>query len=91
MSVTVSVPRVLRTDCGGAAEFALPVANVRAALELIAKEFPELHRSICSETGALRQHVNLFVNDSFLSDCDGLETQLSAGDVLTIMPAVSGG
>jgi molybdopterin converting factor small subunit len=46
---------------------------------------------VCDETGAVRRHVNLFVNDSFLSKRDGLDTPLASGDILTIMPAVSGG
>jgi molybdopterin converting factor small subunit len=46
---------------------------------------------VCDETGAVRRHINLFVNSSHVRDRDGLDTPLAAGDVLTILPAVSGG
>ena len=46
---------------------------------------------ICDETGQVRRHVNLFVNTAHVRDRDGLDTALVAGDVLTILPAVSGG
>lgn len=82
---------MLRGECGGAAELCLKPGTVRAALQQIGQSHPALHRSICDETGAVRQHVNLFVNNSLLHQCEGLDTQLASGDVLTIMPAVSGG
>ena len=39
----------------------------------------------------MRRHVNLFVNASHMRDRDGLDTALAPGDVVTILPAVSGG
>lgn len=91
MSITVQVPSPLRGDCGGASELRLSVASVRAALEELERHYPSLHRSICNETGAVRPHVNLFVNLSHVRDREGLDTALAPGDVLTILPAVSGG
>ena len=38
-----------------------------------------------------RRHINLFVNDSHVRDREGLDTTLVPGDILTILPAVSGG
>jgi molybdopterin converting factor small subunit len=64
---------------------------VRAALERIECKHPSLYRSICDETGAVRRHVNLFVNAAHVRDREGLDTLLVPGDVLTILPAVSGG
>ena len=43
------------------------------------------------ETGAVRRHLNVFVNTENVRDLNGVETKLSPGDVLTILPAVSGG
>jgi MoaD family protein len=90
-AITVQVPSPLRADCGGASELALSAANVRDALEAIAERHPSLHRSVCDETGAVRRHVNLFVNSSNVRDGKGLDTPFASGDVLTILPAVSGG
>ena len=50
-----------------------------------------LYRNICDETGAVRRHLNVFVNADNVRDLDGLDTALRPGDVLTILPAVSGG
>jgi molybdopterin converting factor small subunit len=64
---------------------------VRAALEQLERNQPALYRRICDETGAVRRHVNLFVNTSHVRDREGLDTALAPGDVVTILPAVSGG
>ena len=90
-TVTIQVPSMLRGCCGDAAELALAAPSVRVALEEIGRRHPSLYRSVCDETGAVRRHVNLFVNDSHVRDRDGLDTALAPGDVLAILPAVSGG
>jgi molybdopterin converting factor small subunit len=89
--ITIHVPGVLRAYCAGASTLSLTAPSVRAALEQIERSHPALYRSICDETGAVRRHVNLFVNTSNVRDGEGLDTALVAGDVLTILPAVSGG
>ena len=90
-AITVSIPTPLRGCCSGAAELSLPAASPRAMLEELEQRHPKLHRSICDETGAVRRHINIFVNTQHMRERDGLETQLAAGDVITIMTAVSGG
>ncbi len=90
-TITIHVPAALRACCGGAAEIALSAANMRVLLEEIERRYPSLYRSICDETGTLRRHVNLFVNTSHMRDRQGLDTALVPGDVVTVLPAVSGG
>jgi molybdopterin converting factor small subunit len=89
--VTIHVAGVLRAECAGASALCLEAPNVRAALEQIERRHPALYRSVCDETGAVRRHVNLFVNTSHVRDREGLDTALAPGDVVWILPAVSGG
>ncbi len=91
MTIAVHVPGVLRACCGGASELSLSAASVRAVLEQLEKNYPALYRSVCDETGKVRRHVNLFVNTSHVRDREGLDTALVPGDVISIIPAVSGG
>ena len=91
MSITIQVPPPLRAYSGGASEFSISAPNVRAALEQLERSHPGLYRSVCDETGKVRRHVNLFVNKHHMRDRDGLDTELAPGDVITILPAVSGG
>ena len=91
MTITIHVPAALRAYCNGAAELSLSASSVRAALEQLERSHPALYRSVCDETGAVRRHINLFVNTSHMRDREGLDTVLVPGDVITILPAVSGG
>lgn len=91
MTIKIRLPSVLRSCCAGASELSLSAVTVRGALETIERRHPALYRSICDETGAVRRHVNVFVNKSDVRDGEGLETALAPGDIITILPAVSGG
>jgi molybdopterin converting factor small subunit len=91
VAIRVHVPAMLRDYCAGASELPLSAPTVRAALAEIQERHPALYRSVCDETGAVRRHVNLFVNADHIRDLEGLDTALRPADVVTILPAVSGG
>lgn len=90
-AITILVPGPLRACCGGARALGLAASSVRAALAELERRYPSLHRGVCDETGAVRRHVNLFVNAAHIRDRDGLDTALVPGDVVMIVPSVSGG
>jgi len=91
MSVSIHIPGALRSYCGGQATLSTSATSVRAALTDLESRYPDVYRGVCEETGAVRRHVNLFVNMDHVRDRNGLETPLAPGDELTILPAVSGG
>ena len=90
-TITVLIPGPLRGCCAGASELPLSAASLRAVLVELERLYPALHGSICDETGAVRRHINLFINTQHMRDRNGLDTLLAPGDVVTILPAVSGG
>jgi molybdopterin synthase sulfur carrier subunit len=90
-AVTIHVPGALRSYCGGAAELSLSARTVRAVLDDLERKQPALYRNVCDETGAVRRHLNVFVNSDNVRDLNGVDTTLTQGDVVTILPAVSGG
>ncbi len=91
MTITIRVPAMLRAYSGGASELFLSAPTVRVALEQLELNYTSLYTSVCDETGSVRRHVNLFVNASNVRDGEGLDTILAPGDVVSILPAVSGG
>jgi len=90
-SITINVPGPLRVYCAGASQLSLRADTVRTALETLERNEAALYRNICDETGAVRRHLNVFVNTENVRDLDGVETTLKQGDEVTILPAVSGG
>ena len=91
IGVEVFVPEMLRTYCDNARTLDVSGGTVRAVLAEIARDYPSLYVNVCDETSAVRRHINIFVNDSNTRDLDGLDSTLVAGDIVTILPAVSGG
>jgi len=90
-TITVHVFGQLRTYCHGAAQLPIAAGSVRAALQRLEREQSALYCNLCDETGKVRKHLNVFVNADNVRDLDGIETKLSSGDILTFLPAVSGG
>ena len=90
-TITLHVLGQLRTYCAGAAQLSISAGTVRAALADLERSQSALYRTICDETGTVRRHLNVFVNSDNVRDLDGIDTPLTPGDMLTILPAVSGG
>ena len=89
--VTVRLPSLLAAILDGRSRVALEAETLQGALEELIRRHPELKVHLFDEAGALRQHVLCFHNETntrWLSDLSG---PLAAGDVITIMQAVSGG
>jgi molybdopterin synthase sulfur carrier subunit len=89
--VTVHLTAPLRPYCGGVARLEVAAASVQAVLRQLERSEAPLHRNLCDETGAVRRHLNVFVNATNVRDLAGVDTALKAGDVVTFLPAVSGG
>ena len=90
-TVTIFVPGPLRAYSAGAGELPLRAGSVQGALTWLESRHPALYRNVCDETGAVRRHLNIFVNADNVRDLDGVRTTLRPGDLVTILPAVSGG
>ena len=90
-TITLHVPGALRAYCAGAEQIAISAHTVRAVLEDLERSQSALYPNVCDETGAVRRHLNVFVNADNVRDLNGIDTILAPGDVVTILPAVSGG
>ena len=95
MEVRVRIPTQLRDLAAGASSVLVVVdstpATVSSVLDSLAATHPALERRVRDETGRTRVHVNLFVNDDNIRDLDGIETTVTDGSDLSIIPAISGG
>ena len=92
--VTVSIPTLLRTYVDGRNEVRVPVADdgdVAALLDTLGEGRPLLDQRIREETGALRRHVNIYVDGEDVRRLDGLATPVPAGASIMIIQSVAGG
>jgi sulfur-carrier protein len=91
VSVTVRIPAQLRTLTGGAGEVALSGSTVAEVLKDLDSSHPGFSDRLFDETGALRRFVNIFLADEDVRFLQGLDTPVSDGQTLSIVPAVAGG
>src|SRR5713226_494925 len=94
--IQIFIPSALRSLCGGPArsrqaDLCLMARDVRGLLAELARQHPQVHVRLCDERGEPRPHINVFVNNDHVRALAALDTRLTAGDVVTILPAVSGG
>jgi MoaD family protein len=90
MAVTVKIPAQLRAVTDGAGEIEVDGETVGEALDAVFDAHTDL-RSRITEDGTLRRFVNVYVSGEDIRFQDGLDTELSDGDEVTILPAVAGG
>ncbi len=91
MSIEIRLPTVLRTHAAGATTVAVEGSTLGEALNSLVTQYPGFEGQIVTAEGTLHKFVNVYVNDDDVRYLDKLETKLSDGDVISILPAVAGG
>jgi adenylyltransferase/sulfurtransferase len=91
MAVTVFIPTALRQFAGDRAEISVEAATVGEALDQVTGEHAELRRHLYGDRNALRNFVNVYVNDEDIRHAQRLDTPVKDGDTISIIPAIAGG
>ena len=91
MTTTVRIPTQLRQLTGGVGEIPVEAATVGEALRALDATNPGFGERIFDEDGKLRRFVNVFLAEEDVRFLEGLDTPLTEGAVLSIVPAVAGG
>ena len=90
MAVSVKIPTQLRAATDGESSAEVSGGTVGEVLDALYDRYAEL-RSRIAEDGGLRRFVNVYVGGEDIRFLDGLDTPVSDGDEVTILPAVAGG
>ena len=69
----------------------LDVNDVKQVIEEVDKKYLGIKSYILDDQGALRQHVNVFVDGQMIEDRETLSDLLQADSEVYIMQALSGG
>jgi molybdopterin converting factor small subunit len=93
MSVTVSIPTILRTHTGGEKRVTAAGETLGAVISDLEAKYSGISERLMDSNnpGKLNRFVNIYVNDEDVRFSGGLDTVVSDGDSLTILPAVAGG
>jgi molybdopterin synthase sulfur carrier subunit len=91
MAVTVRIPTQLRSLSGNAAEVSLEGSTVADVLKALEGAHPGFGERLFDDSGELRRFVNVFVADEDIRFLNGIDTPVTDGQVVSIIPAVAGG
>ena len=91
MSPIVRIPTPLRAYAGGEREVTVRTGTVGDAITEVIERHPQLRRHLYTEDGALRNFVNLFLNEDEVRYLGGDRTTVAEGDTITIVPSIAGG
>lgn len=93
--VRIVLPGVLREYADGLGELVVPAGeattSLRAVLDVALVSRPQLGARIRDETGALRRHVNVFVDGQDVRRLGGLDAPVGPAAVIHVLPSVAGG
>lgn len=90
-SVSVLIPTPLRRFTNGEAKLAIEAATLGELLDAVDRDYPGVGERVRDDSGQIRRFVNVFVNGANVRDGAGLDTPLSPGDEVGIIPAMAGG
>ncbi len=91
MAVEVKIPTVLRAQADGNASVSVDGATVGEVFQSLVDRFPGLRGNLIGDDGGMHKFVNVFLNDDDIRYLDRLDTKVSDGDEIAILPAVAGG
>ena len=90
MSVTVSIPTILRPLTGDAKRVPASGATLGAVIDDLETRHAGIKDRLIAD-GALHRFVNVYVDDEDVRFTGGLDTTVADGGTVTVLPAVAGG
>jgi len=91
MGVEIKIPTILRKHTNGEKVVQGDGKTVREVLDNVEGSHPGIRTAIVTESGDLQRFINIYLNDEDIRFLGALETPVSEGDTLSILPAVAGG
>jgi molybdopterin synthase sulfur carrier subunit len=91
MSIVVRIPTPLRRLTNGQDKVNVDGDSLGGVIDAMNEQYPGLRDRICDDQGQLRNFVNVYVNGEDVRFLQGLDTLTTAGDEVSVVPAVAGG
>src|SRR5712671_808383 len=91
MPITITIPTPLRQFAAGQSEIQVEANTAGEALDQMTSRHAELRKHLFNDQNALRNFVNVYVNDEDIRHSDGPNTPVKDGDSILIVPSIAGG
>jgi molybdopterin synthase sulfur carrier subunit len=89
--VEIRLPTVLRPHAGGQSTVQVDGSTIGEVLTNLVDSNPGMKGQVLTDDGTLHRFVNVYLNDDDVRYLDQLDTKVSPGDTISILPAVAGG
>ena len=90
MAIEVRIPTILRSYTGGAKSVEGSGDTLASLIADLEERYGGLQERLVDDSG-LRRFVNVYLNDEDVRFLGGLQTPVTDGDTVTVLPAVAGG
>jgi adenylyltransferase/sulfurtransferase len=90
MAVIIQIPTALRSFTDRKLEIEVEGQTVGEALNALSEQYPDLRQHLYQGKD-LRSFINVFVGETNIRKLEGLDTRLSGGETLMLVPAIAGG
>jgi sulfur-carrier protein len=90
MAIEVRIPTILRQYTGGEKAVEGTGSTLKELILDLESRHPGLRDRLLDD-GGLRRFVNVYLNDEDVRFLGGLDTPVTDGDLVTVLPAVAGG
>ena len=91
MAVTVRLPTIMRSNAGGQSEISAQGSTIGEIIDDVVRQFPGTATHLRAPDGGVHRFVNVYLNDEDVRYLGKLDTEVSDGDTVSIVPAVAGG
>ena len=91
MSVIVRIPTPLQNLTNGEKEVNIASGQLKQIIETLEKDYPGIKERIVDDEGELRRFVNIYIDEEDVRFLKGMDTKVSEGSEVSIIPAVAGG
>lgn len=87
----IIIPTPLRKFTANEASIDTNGETVIAAVEDLARQYPDLNKHLFNEHGSIRQYIRIYVGDEDIEALDQEKTHVGSDAVVSIIPAIAGG
>ena len=91
MEALILIPTIMRLLTGGYSKVTCHGKTVGQVIDSLEKAHPGLKEKILDETGNLRGFVNIYLNGKDINFLQNLDTPVTNGDNIALVPVIAGG
>ena len=87
----IEIPSALQKYAGGKDEIEVSGGTVGEAFASLCDANEDLKQHLYDDKGAVRSFINVYLNDDDIRYAENLDTKVSDGDNIQIVPSIAGG